>query len=1188
MRRAGQAIPDDYSLRVKNLRRRLGMSQTEMAEYIGVVFATVNRWENGQSRPSRLAWEKVAGLEADVRTPDRRGDQHAPTRAPVLDFAGRPEAVAAIAEAHRLSFGHLSNEAFASEISSIDPLPHQRIAVYEHMLQQSPLRFLLADDAGAGKTIMTGLYVREMLARRLLTRVLVVPPAGLVGNWEREMRTLFRLPFRIVHGVDAREEEENPFAGPESDRVIVSLDTLCGERMFTRLREAVASGGAHPYDLVVFDEAHKLAADLGKRDSVRKTARYLLAEALAGLPVRDERWRLGWSASNILLLTATPHMGKRFPYYCLWRLLLPSAMQTFRAFKSSPEELRGRHIIRRTKEEMVHFDGTAIYPQRRCDTLSYALSYGEAGLYAATTKYIAVTYNKARIMDRSAARLVMTVFQRRLASSTYALMRSFQRRLGRLGDAIELVQAGRGDELGRTQERLAKTADFFESRTADEEASGDGDQEGHETFEEDALGVLVATTLSDLRQEREEVEWLLAQAQSLVDAGEDSKFQKLRTVMSDPAFADEKLIVFTEHRDTAEFLVHRLQGLGFTDQVALIHGGLGYRQREAQVEMFRRPRSQQGAQYLVATDAAGEGINLQFCWVMVNYDVPWNPARLEQRMGRIHRYGQTHDPVVIVNLIAGETREGRVLKVLLEKLDVIRAELSSDKVFDVVGRLFENVPLNEYLEMAATEAGARKAIEALEARLTPDRVTAIGSRERDLYGHGEVRDRLPEINEAMDREQYRRLLPGYIRSFIETATPLLDLRLAGDPDGIFELAPERPGAADELRTTMEAYPDGARGHLTVHRPRDVDAIWMHPGEPVFESFRAALLARCDADGLRGAIFVDPYAKTPYLFHMAQISVVRRDGERSELLETRLVARRQDVDGSVSSCPLEHLLLLHGEPDIAPGGISLARQARELTETADKSLTDEALRMAAEHRARIEDSLPERREWLTRGYAFRTAELMRRRQQLNKDARRGNADARADLNEVKDEQSGLDAEKQHDLALLEAQATLIEPGEMKIIARALIVPTNDPEERKRHDADVEEIAMRVATLYEQDAGATVRDVSTPPLSRAEGLGENPGFDIRSLRPAGPHGPAEARAIEVKGRADSGAVEVTHNEWAAACTLGRSYWLYVVFDCVSPSPRLLRIPDPFRNLIANAKGSFVIQSSSIVTAARAGEE
>ena len=1184
MRPAGDDIPDDCSVRVKELRERLGLTQTRMAERIGVSFATVNRWENGQSRPRRLAWRRIVDLEAGVRTATRPVEPVAASTTPALDFAARPEAVAAVAEATRLSYGYLSNPAFAAEISSIDPLPHQRIAVYEHMLRQWPLRFLLADDAGAGKTIMTGLYLREMLARRLVTRVLVVPPAGLVGNWEREMRTLFRLPFRIVHGADARTG--NPFVGPESDRVIVSLDTLSGERMVARMREAVASGAARAYDLVVFDEAHKLAADREQDFYVRKTDRYRLAEALAGLPVQDERWRLGWSAPNILLLTATPHMGKDFPYYCLWRLLAPDVLATFDAFEAFPEAQRRRHLIRRTKEEMVRFDGRPLYPQRRCDTLSYALNPEEQDLYDATTQYIAETYNKARILNRSAARLAMSVFQRRLASSTYALRRSFERRLDRLDEAIALVQAGRSDELERRQTRIANTPDFLESRTADEDAGDEGGREGHEAFEESALGGLAATALIDLREERAVVEALLARTRHLAEAGEDSKFEKLRAVMTDPAFAREKLIVFTEHRDTAEFLVHRLEGLGFTGQVALIHGGLGYRDREAQVELFRRPVDRGGASYLVATDAAGEGINLQFCWLMANYDVPWNPARLEQRMGRIHRYGQAHDPVVIVNLIAGETREGRVLKVLLDKLEVIRKQLRSDKVFDVVGRLFENLSLKGYLEMATTEAGARDAIETLGGRLTPEQVAAVAERERALYGGGEVRGRLPEINAAMEREQYRRLLPGYVRRFVETATPLVDLRLEGDPDGVFDLAPEQPGAADELRVAMETYPETMRGRLTVHRHDGEDAIWMHPGEPVFERFRAALLTRCGCEGLRGAIFVDPHAEAPYLFHLAQVSVMRRDRERSEMVETRPIGLRQESDGAVSPCPPEHLLLLRGATGVAPGSVPLARLARELTENANEWLKETALHMAAEHRARIEDSLPERRRWIARGYDHKTAELMARRRRVGGEAREGDAGAQAELAAVKEEQRRLVAEKRRGLALLEAEPSLIEPGDTAMIAHALVVPTDDPEERQRHDAEVELIAMDLARAHEEAAGATVRDVSRPVLARREGLGDWPGFDLRALRLAGAQGPVVDRAIEVKGRAGSGAVEVSENEWAAACNLRDRYWLYVVFDCGTPRPRLVKVRDPFGRLLARAKGSVVITESEILSAT-AGE-
>ncbi len=646
----------------------------------------------------------------------------------------------------------------------------------------------------------------------------------------------------------------------------------------------------------------------------------------------------------------------------------------------------------------------------------------------------------------------------------------------------------------------------------------------------------------------------------------------------------EKLIVFTEHRDTAEFLIHRLEGLGFTERVALIHGGLDYREREAQVEAFRRPEDRGGARYLIATDAAGEGINLQFCWLMVNYDVPWNPARLEQRMGRIHRYGQAHDPVVIVNLIAGETREGLVLKVLLDKLEAIRKELCSDKVFDVVGRLFQGLPLNKYLEKAATEAGTRDAINAIRGRLTSERVSAIDERNRSAGDSGDVRSRLPEINTTLDRERYRHLLPGHVRRFVETAAPLIDLRLEGDAGGIFNLTVERAHAADKLHSAMDIYPETMRGRLTVQRPKGgADTIWMHPGEPVFERFRAELLARSADEAMRGAIFVDPNAEEPYLFHLAKISVVRRDGERKETVEVRLIGLRQDGAGEISSCPPEHLLLLRGVRCIAPGSVPLAHRARRLTDNAMEWLHETGLSMAAELRRRIQASLPDRRKWIARGYDLKTADLMAKRQRVSGEARQGDLNAQAELAAVKAEQSSLTSDKLRRMASLDAEPSVIDVGETVMVAHALVVPTDDPEERQRHDADVEAIAMDLARAHEEAVGATVRDVSRPALARSEGLGDWPGFDLRSIRPAGADEIPEDRAIEVKGRAQSGSVEVSGNEWAAACNLRDRYWLYVVFDCATPHPRLIKVQDPFGRLLAQGTGNVLIPSSRIISAA-----
>ncbi len=328
---AGQyMIPSDFSERIKRLRQKLGLSRKDLAELLDVSSTLVKQWESGRLQPSIQEWQRIALAESGGISALKKNNlrqnvfreteiryETEPDIAPTIDFAANPEAVRTAVEGIRLSYGHLFNPTFATEIARIEPLPHQRIAVYDHMLKQNRLRFLLADDAGAGKTIMTGLYIREMLTRRLISRVLIVPPAGLVGNWEHEMRNLFNLPFRIITSNNARSD--NPFTGPKSDLLIVSVDTLAGERMFSRLHEARVT----PYDLAAFDEAHKLAADRGADFYMRKTDPYRLAEAFAGIPDEDEKWSLAWSCPHLLLLTATPHMGKDFPYYCLWRLLEP-------------------------------------------------------------------------------------------------------------------------------------------------------------------------------------------------------------------------------------------------------------------------------------------------------------------------------------------------------------------------------------------------------------------------------------------------------------------------------------------------------------------------------------------------------------------------------------------------------------------------------------------------------------------------------------------------------------------------------------------------------------------------------------------------------------------------------------------------------------------------------------------------
>jgi superfamily II DNA or RNA helicase/DNA-binding XRE family transcriptional regulator len=1177
------SLPKDYADRIKRLRGRLGLTQTQLAEMLGVSFATVNRWENNQARPSQLAWAQIERLIGE----EVQQEPEPPSLPPLLDFTANPAAVRALAEGERLSFGHLANPAFATEISQIDPLPHQRLAVYDHMLKQERLRFLLADDAGAGKTIMTGLYVREMLSRRLMKRILIVAPAGLVGNWRREMEKLFSLSFKVISGSDARNA--NPFAGDGSDRVIISVDTLASPHIFGRLKEATVL----PYDLAVFDEAHKLAAHQEADLYVRKTKRYCVAEALAGVKGIDTSWKLPWSAHHLLLLTATPHMGKDYPFCALWRLLEPDVLSTIHAFQDYPRERRQLHFIRRTKEEMVYLDGRAMYPRRNSDTLGYDLAHGpvsEQTLYDETTEYLRLIYNKAKMLNRTAARLAMSVFQRRLASSTYALMRSFERRMDKLLDLIAQIQDGRltVDQLITMQRRMREEDDLFESETADEETA-QGEREGNELAEDKLLGI-VGTSLLDLQTELEQVKQLRELAKRVYAAGTESKFERLREVLVDPEYADEKLIIFTEHRDTLDFLVRRLEGMGYTGQVAQIHGGMPYTKREEQVETFRKSPSQGGARFLVCTDAAGEGINLQFCWIMINYDVPWNPARLEQRMGRIHRYGQKAPQVIILNLVAPKTREGKVLKTLLDKLERIRKELRSDKVFDVIGRLFEGVSIKQYMEMAAVEDRADEAVRDLDGKLTKEQVQALVARERTLYGSGgDVARELPRLREDIDREMYQRLLPGYVRQYFENAAPLIGIDLVGDPGECFAVRPRRteliPFHADRLLHVIESYPEPLRSCLSFVRPKEPDGgIWIHPGEPLFETFRELVGERLGDQARRGAVFIDPAAEKPYLFHLALVSVVRDadaafpDLAQAEVLACPLVGVKQFEGSQIVVCPVEHLLLLKGGRGLPASAQRLAVTARDLLPQASAFLGERVGReMAVVRRQALLATLSDRASFIQRGFDFQEAELAAARAKQSEKARAGSVGAQKELANVKERQRLVTQRRHEALAVLRREPELISAGKVEFIAHALVVPSSDPADREQIDAKTDEVALALAWAFEESAGGLVKDVHTPELARAAGLSDNPGFDLWSIRPV------EKRSIEVKGRAGVGEVEISANEWAKACNLGNGYWLYVVFDCATPNPRLVRVRDPFGALLAKAKGSVMVSAKAILEAA-----
>ena len=553
-------------------------------------------------------------------------------------------------------------------------------------------------------------------------------------------------------------------------------------------------------------------------------------------------------------------------------------------------------------------------------------------------------------------------------------------------------------------------------------------------------------------------------------------------------------------------------------------------------------------------------------------------------MGRIHRYKQAHDPVVILNLVAGKTREGRVLKTLLDKLERIRKELGSDKVFDVVGRMFEGVSLRAYMERLFTEQDVQSVVQELEGKLTPEQVRALEAHERRLYGDGgDVKHELPRLQESLSQEAYRRLLPGYVRRFVEKAAPLLDIGIDGDLDSEFSLLPLKPGALDPLWPALEMVPAERREKLAIFRRPGADAldtVFLHPGEPFFDHLRAYACVRFGAQALRGGVFIDPTASQPYLFHLTLVEVLRQADPalpslaQEQLLECRLVGLRQEADGEICAAPVEGLLLLKSGDGLGSTALSLIASANDLKKQAHAyALEREARSLADAKRQALQAALPERLDFLRRGYDYQDAELAAARSKLTEKARDGDPRAKGELTRIKARQKALADQREMALRSAAREPELILPGEVAFLAHALVVPSSDPEDKQRHDKEIELVAMRVAIAHEEAQNAVVRDVSTKEKALAAGLGEYPGFDLHSLRPGG----AE-RAIEVKGRAGVGDVDISENEWAKACNLREKYWLYIVFDCASSQPRLIRIQDPWSKLLTRVRG-FVLDQDEI---------
>jgi SNF2 family DNA or RNA helicase len=630
-----------------------------------------------------------------------------------------------VSEAHRIRLAHLFDPVLAVHTSLIEPLPHQITAVYEAMLPRQPLRFLLADDPGAGKTIMAGLLIKELIVRGDLHRCLVVCPGSLAEQWQDELYRRFQLPFDILTN-DKLEAARTGNWFLENNLVIARLDKLARNEDVQQKLQAPDCR----WDLVVCDEAHKLSATFFGGE-IKYTKRYKLGQLLAPL------------TRHFLLMTATPHNGKEEDFRLFLALLDGDRFEG--RFRDGVHQVEVSDLMRRmVKETLRKFDGTPLFPERIAYTVPYRLSNAEAQLYRAVTDYVREEFNRAEALqnDKRAGTVgfALTILQRRLASSPEAIYQSLRRRHERLEKRcreLELLQRGAAVQLMATA-GPALDADYLE----DLEEAPDHEVEAAEAEILDQA--TAARTIDELKAEIATLGRLEALAGAVRSSGEDRKWRELAGLLSvifTPAalaaqVAEEptlygagtippptpsprqKLVIFTEHRDTLSYLDMRVSTLlGRKEAVVIIHGGMGREERlKAQEAFLHDPDVQE----LLATDAAGEGINLQRAHLMVNYDLPWNPNRLEQRFGRIHRIGQT-EVCHLWNLVAEETREGDVYRTLLDKLEQARQALGG-QVFDVLGKLqFEGRPLRELL-LQAIRYGERPEV---RARLTQAIASAV-------------------------------------------------------------------------------------------------------------------------------------------------------------------------------------------------------------------------------------------------------------------------------------------------------------------------------------------------------------------------------------------------------------------------------------------------------------------------------
>ncbi len=1088
-----------------------------------------------------------------------------------------------VSEAQRIRLAHLFDPLLAVHTSLVEPLPHQITAVYESMLPRQPLRFLLADDPGAGKTIMAGLLIKELIARGDLQRCLVVCPGSLAEQWQDELYRRFNLSFEILTN-DRLEASRTGNWFMEADLVIARLDKLSRNE---ELQEKLKAPDCR-WDLVVCDEAHKMSATFFGGE-VKYTKRFQLGRLLSTV------------TRHFLLMTATPHNGKEEDFQLFLSLLDGDRFEG--RFRDGVHAGDAGDLMRRmVKEQLLKFDGRPLFPQRIAYTVPYKLSESEAALYAEVTTYVREEFNRAEALENDKRRgtvgFALTVLQRRLASSPEAIWTSLKRRRERLESRLrelELLQRGAAAEsaLGVGPSLDADDVDDLEE-APDIEV---------EAAEEEILDqATAARSIIELRAEIGTLQRLEALAAAVRQSGTDTKWRELASLLGEiftsAAIADsaadpepryggnpapkpkpsprQKLVIFTEHRDTLNYLRRRICTLlGREDAVVCIHGGMGREERLKHQEAFK---FQTEVQVLLATDAAGEGINLQRAHLMVNYDLPWNPTRLEQRFGRIHRIGQT-EVCFLWNLVASETREGDVYRKLLDKLAEAREALGG-QVFDVLGKLlFEGKSLRDLL-IEAVRYGDRADVREMLNRVVEnalDRDQLQDLLEEHVLVHDTMdAGRVRKIREDMERAEARRLQPHYIESFFVEAFARLGGTMRQREPRRYELShvPAIIRNRDRMiglrEPVLPRYERATFEKELISPAGQPLASFVCPGSPLLDAVIDLTLERNRDLLRRGAVLVDDrdHGTDPrvffYLEHAIQDASVTRSGDR-RIVSRRVIHIEMDAAGSarhIHYAPyLDYRALAAEEADIAA---ILSRPEcswinRSLERTAQ---TYAVTTIVPEH---LDEVKKGKVELLTKTVAAVKDRLTKeinywdhRAEDLRAQEQAGKANTRLNSGEARKRADLLQGRLQKRLEELRLEAQ-IDPCPPVIQGGFLVVPIGliraiqgKPAVQPAQAVDTQASAARARAIIME----TERRLGFEPVDREF---EKLGYDVESRVP----GTGKLRFIEVKGRVTGAStVTVTRNEVLYSLNKPEDFILAIVEFLDDTNHRVHYLRQPFQ--------------------------